>query len=398
MTSSLPLEGMKVLDFSQIMAGPYCTMLLADMGADVIKIEKPNGGDDTRRMGPPFVNGEAAGFLGINRNKRSVILDLKNERGVETARNMAKTSDVLIENFRPGTLERLGLGYDAIHALNSSLIYCTISGFGITGPYKTRGGFDLVAQGMSGIMSITGFPGSPPVKPGVPIADLTAGMYAAYGILTAYVNRLKTGKGQRIDTSLLEAGIAYTLWESMIYFTTGEIPKPAGSAHRLTAPYQAFRTSDGYINIGAANQANWERMCRAIDRDDLLEDPRFTANADRMPNLEALQETLEDTFSKKPTNHWMTKLEEVGVPSGPIYDMRQVYEDPQVRARDMVVETDHPTAGRIKNIGLPVKFSETPGSIRRSAPTLGQHTDEVLAEFGYSPEHIERLHEDGAVT
>ena len=393
---TLPLEGMKVLDFTQIMAGPFCTMLLADMGADVIKVEKPDGGDDTRRMGPPFLNGESAAFLGINRNKRSVILNIKDEQGVGIAHRMAKDADVLIQNFRPGTLERIGLGYQDMQKLNPALIYCNISGFGNTGPYKDRGGFDLVAQG-SGLMSITGLPDSLPVKVGVPITDLNAGMYATYGILSAYISRLKTGNGQLVDASLLEAGIAYTFWESSIFFATGQLPTPLGSAHRLSAPYQAFPTSDGYINIGAANQANWERLCRAIDRHELLEDPRFATNADRMQNLEELVTTLEATFATRSTAQWLEALEKAGVPGGPINNIADVYADPQVQAREMMVEMEHPQAGRVRNIGIPVKLSETPGSVRRPAPTLGQHTNEVLAEFGYSSDDITKLRESGAV-
>ncbi|MCH7786476.1 MAG: CoA transferase [Chloroflexi bacterium] len=394
---ALPLEGMKVLDFTQIMAGPFCTMLLADMGADVVKVEKPGGGDDTRRMGPPFLNGESAAFLGINRNKRSIILNIKDEQGVGVAHRMAKEADVLIQNFRPGTLERIGLGYQDMQKLNPALIYCNISGFGNTGPYKDRGGFDLVAQGMSGLMSLTGLPDSSPVKVGVPITDLNAGMYATYGILSAYISRLKTGKGQLVDTSLLEAGIAYTFWESAIFFASGQLPTPMGSAHRLSAPYQAFPTSDGYINIGAANQANWERMCEAIDRHELLDDARFATNADRMQNLKELVTTLEETFATQNTAHWLDVLEKAGVPSGPINNIADVYADPQVQAREMMVEMEHPQAGRVRNIGIPVKLSETPGSIRRPAPTLGQHTDEVLAEFGYSSDEITKLRDSGAV-
>jgi crotonobetainyl-CoA:carnitine CoA-transferase CaiB-like acyl-CoA transferase len=397
MANALALEGMKVLDFTQILAGPFCTMLLADMGADVIKIEKPDGGDDTRRFGPPFIKGESAAFMGINRNKRSIVLDLKNERGVEAARYMLKKADVMVQNSRPGAMERLGLGYEDVRRSNPAIIYCTISGFGTTGPYKDKAGFDLVAQGMSGLMSITGFPDSPPAKVGVPVADLNTGMYAAYAILSAYIHRLKTGKGQHIDASLLESGLAYTVYESTTYFATGEVAAPQGSAHRMLAPYQAFATRDGYINIGAANQSNWERLCRAIGRLDLLEDPRFSSNAKRMEHVKELTPIMEKTFLTQTTAYWVELLERAGVPCGPIYNMAQVYADPQVQARNMVVETEHPIAGRIKNIGIPIKLSETPGVIRRPAPALGQHTDEVLAEFGYSPADIERLKECGAV-
>ena len=393
----MPLEGVKVLDLTQIMAGPYCTMMLADMGADVVKVEKPNGGDDTRRMGPPFIEGESAAFLGINRNKRSIVIDLRSDPGRELAQRMARQSDILVQNFRPGALERMGLGYEQVREINPAIVYCTISGFGATGPYARRGGFDLVTQGMSGLMSVTGHTDGPPVKVGVPICDLNAGMFGAIGILTAYINRLRTGQGQHVDTSLLEGGIAYTFWESAMYFATGDVPDPKGSAHRLTAPYQAFETSDGYVNVGAANQANWERLCAAIGRDELVSDPRFVAPSDRMSNVDELVSTLEDIFSQESSAHWLKTLENAGVPCGPIYDLEQVYADPQVQSREMMVETDHPVAGRVKNIGIPIKLSETPGRFQRPAPTLGQHTDEVLRELGCSDAEIDKLRSDRAV-
>ena len=397
MTQTLALEGVKVFDLTQIMAGPYCTMMLADMGADVVKVEKPNGGDDTRRMGPPFIEGESAAFLGINRNKRSIVIDLRSDAGRELAQRMARESDVLVQNFRPGAIERMGLGYEQVREINPAIVYCTISGFGATGPYAQRGGFDLVTQGMSGLMSVTGHSDSPPAKVGVPICDLNAGMFGAIGILTAYINRLRTGQGQHVDTSLLEGGIAYTFWESAMYFATGEIPEPKGSGHRLTAPYQAFETSDGYVNVGAANQANWERLCAAIGRDELVTDPRFVEPRDRMNNLDDLVSTLEQTFAQHTSDYWLDTLEAAGVPAGAINDLAQVYADPQVRAREMMVETEHPIAGRVKNIGIPIKLSETPGQFQRPAPTLGQHTNEVLTELGCSPEEIDKLRVDGAV-
>ena len=397
MSSTLPLDGIRVLDLTQLMAGPYCTMMLADMGADVVKVEKPNGGDDTRRMGPPFIEGESAAFLGINRNKRSIVIDLRSDSGRELAQRMARESDILVQNFRPGALERMGLGYEQVREINPALVYCTISGFGATGPYARRGGFDLVAQGMSGLMSVTGHTGGPPAKVGVPVCDLNAGMFGAIGILTAYINRLRTGQGQHVDTSLLEGGIAYTFWESAMYFATGDIPEPMGSAHRLTAPYQAFETSDGYVNIGAANQANWERLCAAIGRDELVTDPRFVEPRDRMNNVDELVSTLEGTFAQHTSDHWLEMLEAAGVPAGPINDLAQVYDDPQVRAREMMVEIDHPVAGRVKNIGIPIKLSETPGRLQRPAPTLGQHTDEVLRDLGCSDDEIVKLRSGGAV-
>ena len=392
-----PLEGVVVLDCTQIMAGPFCTLLLADMGADVIKVEKPNGGDDNRRMGPPFINGRSAAFLAVNRNKRSLVLDLRAAEGQKVFMQMVERADVLVENFRPGAMERLGLGYQQLREARPSLIYCSISGFGQTGPYSQRGGFDLVAQGMSGIMSVTGMPDGTPVKVGVPITDLTAGMYGAYGVLNAYIHRLRTGQGQLVDTSLLEAGLAYTFWESSVYFSTGEVPGPLGSAHRMSAPYQAFGTRDGYINIGSANQSTWEALCRAIGREDLLSDARFTANADRKGHERELASILQETFSQETTRHWLDLLEAGGVPSGPIMPLDQVYADPHVRAREMLVEIEDPDLGTLKNIGIPVKLSLTPGRIHSRAPDLGEHSQDVLLQAGYTEEEVARLKEAGVI-
>lgn len=392
-----PLSGTRVIDVTQIMAGPFCTMLLGDMGADVIKIEKPDGGDDVRRSGPPFIAGHSAAFLNISRNKRSVVIDMKTAEGVNIVKRMVKDADVFVQNLRPGRIEGFGLGYDDLSKVNPALIYATISGYGRTGPYKDKPGFDLMAQGIGGIMSVTGHPGQPPVKVSVPITDLNAGLFTAFGILAAYVNRLKTGVGQHVDSSLMEAGVAYTMWESAIYFATGTSPGPNGSAHQISAPYQAFPTSDGYLTVGGPNQRNWRRICHAIDRLDLLEDPRFTTNTERMENRPALEETLSETFKSQKTVHWLKVLDDAGVACGPINDMAQVYADPQVIARDMMVEFEHPTAGKIRNVGIPVKFSQTPGSIRRPPPRLGEHTDEVLAEFGYTEADVVGLKERGIV-
>ena len=394
---SSPLSGMVALDLTQIMAGPVCTMLLADMGADVIKIEKPNGGDDTRRMGPPFTGGWAAGFLALNRNKRSLALNLRDEQGRQVFRRLLADADVVVENFRPGVMERLGLDYAALAQIKPSLVYCSISGFGATGPYRDRGGFDLVAQGMSGLMSITGFPDSPPAKVGVPITDISAGTLAAYGILCAYIHALKTGQGQTVDASLLEAGIAYTIWESALYFAEGEIPGPLGSAHRVSAPYQALRTQDGYVNIGAATQATWEQFCRAIGQESLIEDPRFKVPGDRKAREGELAELLELTLSRQTTDYWLELLAQAGVVAGPIYNMEQVYQDPQVRAREMVIDLDDPELGTLHNIGIPVKLSATPGRINRRAPALGEHSEEVLLAAGFSPDEVALLVENGVV-
>jgi crotonobetainyl-CoA:carnitine CoA-transferase CaiB-like acyl-CoA transferase len=401
-TKTGPLKGLKVIDLSHIMAGPACSMLLADMGADVIKVERIPQGDDSRRMVPPTIGDESAAFLIMNRNKRDIGLDLRAEAGRKVLSRLLKNADVLIENFRRGAMEQMGFGYEAVHALNPKLIYCSISGFGRTGPYADRGGFDLVAQGMSGLMSITGEgPGHPPVKIGAPVTDITAGILACLGILAALHSRESTGQGQMVDTSLFEAGIVHTYWHSAMCFATGRAPGPMGSAHPLNAPYQAFPTSDGWITVGAANQGNWRRLVDALDapelRPKLDEDPRFSTNADRMRNLEALTATLTPLFKRRTSAEWLRRLEQAGVPAGPVLEIGQMHADPQAVAREMVIETMHPTAGRVKAIGLPIKFSDTPGGVRRAAPLFGQHTREVLRENGFSDGEIEQLLEQGVI-
>lgn len=386
-----PLRGVKVLDLTHVMAGAYCTMLLADLGAGVIKIEKPRTGDDTRRMGMMTSHGESAAFMAVNRNKRSAVIDLKSHEGVEVLLRLASTADILVENFRPGTMQRLGLGYDALAAVNLGLVYCSISGYGTTGPYAHQGGFDLVAQGMSGLMSLTGEPGRPPVKVGVPICDLNAGMFAAQGALAAYIHARASGQGQHVETSLLEAGIAYTVWESALYFETGDVAEPTGSAHRLSAPYEAFRTKDGYITVGAANQRNWERLCVAIGREALLADERFAQPSDRLTNRDALAALLSDVFRMRTTQAWVELLTREEVPCGPIYDLAQVHEDPHVQARHLVVDVDHPTAGVTRSLVVPIRLSATPTSVRLPAPLLGQHTEPILLESGYTPAQVEHL-------
>ena len=392
-----PLAGVKVLDLTQIMAGPMCTMLLADMGADVIKIERPGSGDDTRRMGSRYSNGFAAGFLALNRNKRSIALDLRSDASKAVFRKMAESADVVAENFRPGVMDRLGLGYEELAKINPRLVYASISGFGGSGPYRNRGGFDLVAQGMSGLMSITGFPDGPPAKVGVPITDIGAGSFTAFGILAAYIHAQRTGQGQKVDASLLEAGIAFTVWESSEFFANGEIPGPLGSAHRVNAPYQALRTSDGYINIGAASQPTWEQFCRAIGQDALIEDPRYKASNDRKAREGELAELLEGILVEHSTEYWMEQLQSAGVVAGPIYDMAQVYGDEQVLAREMKVTLADDEMGELQNIGIPVKLSATPGSIRHRGPGLGEHTRELLLEHGYTEAEVDALVDGGAV-
>ena len=396
-TNPLPLFGMVVLDLSQILAGPVCGMMLADMGADVIKVEKPDGGDDNRRAGPPFIGGQGAGFMAANRNKRSLALNLRDESGRQVFERLLERADVVVENFRPGVMERLGIGYERLSKLKPSLIYCSISGHGGTGPYKDRGGFDLIAQGMSGLMSSTGVPDGVPVKVGVPITDISAGILAANGVLCAYIHAQKTGQGQLVDTSLLEAGIAYTIWESSGYFADGEIPGPLGSAHRVLAPYQALRTSDGYINIGAANQRTWEQLCRAIGQEELIEDQRFKEPGDRKAREGELADLLEETFRGESTAYWLEAFEKVGMVAGPINDISQVYEDPQVIAREMKVDLEDPDLGTLHNIGIPVKLSATPGRIRRRAPMLGEHSWEILTESGFAEKEIEELFGSGVV-
>lgn len=392
-----PLAGMKVIELAHIMAGPVCGLMLADMGADVIKVEKPDG-DDTRRFLPPDIKGESAAYMMMNRNKRGIALDLKSADGLAVLKRLLADADVVIENYRMGTMEKLGLGYETLAKDNPGLIYCEISGFGRTGPYATRGGFDLIAQGMSGLMSITGEgPGRPPVKSGAPVSDITAGILAALGVAAAYARKLQTGLGQKVDTSLFEAAITMTYWQSAITFATGTSPGPMGSAHPLNAPYQAFRTADGWINIGAANQKNWLRMLQVIGAPELADDPRFLTNRDRMGHLDALTAALNGHFSDATTAVWMERLEAAGVPAGPVLDIAEMHNDPQALFRRMVVETEHPVCGPVKTIGLPIKFSETPGDVRSPAPRLGEHSRSVLAEYGYAAQEIDRLLAEKAV-
>lgn len=392
-----PLAGMKVLELAQIMAGPTCGTLLADMGADVIKVEKIPGGDDSRRYAEPQINGESAAFMMLNRNKRSIALNLKTEGGREVLRRLVKDADVLFENYRKGTMDKLGVGFEELRKINPALVWCSISGYGQTGPYAERGGFDLIAQGVSGIMSITGEPGGPPVKSGPPVTDINAGLLATIGIVSAYVHRLKTGEGQFVDTSLMEAGIQQTFWQSAIYFATGVSPKPTGSAHVLAAPYQAFPTADGWINIGGANQANWERIATLVGAPELIEDERFKTNSNRMANREELARLLGDHLKQRTTAEWLKDLDAAGIPAGPINDIAAMAADPQTLAREMVVELDHPKAGKTKALGLPIKFSETPGKIVSPAPMLGQHTREVLLGVGYSDAEVDALAAEGAI-
>ena len=389
---------MRVIELAHIMAGPLCGMMLADMGAEVIKVEKIEGGDDSRRMVPPQVGDESAAFLMMNRNKRGIALDLKSDDGRAILTDLLKNADCVIENFRYDTMARLGLSYDELKAINPGLIYVEISGYGRTGPYRERAGFDLVAQGASGLMSITG-PGQDdgPVKMGAPVTDITAGILAAMGAAAAYAGKQKTGLGARVDTSLFEAGITHTYWQSAIALATGQSPTALGSAHPLNAPYQAFPTADGYINIGAANQRNWLRLLDVIGAPELNEDPRFGSNSDRMAHLEALVSVLNDHFRTRTSEVWLEQLDQAGVPAGPILSVGDMLEHPQAIARDMVVETDHERLGRVKGLGMAVKFHGTETVESKPAPAHGQHSRAVLSELGYSDSHIEALYTRGVV-
>ena len=396
--SSGPLNGMRVIELAHIMAGPVCGLMLADMGADVIKVEKIGTGDDSRRFLPPDIQGESAAYMMMNRNKRGIALDLKHADGKAVLLRLLEDADVLIENYRHDTMERLGLDYDTLKQINPGLIYCEISGFGRTGPYRERGGFDLIAQGMSGLMSVTGeAPGREPVKVGPPVTDITAGILGAMGVSAAYASKLQTGLGQRVDTSLFEAGITHTFWQSAIAFATGVAPEPMGSAHPLNAPYQSIKTNDGWVNVGAANQSNWLAMLKVVEAEHLGDDERFLTNIDRMKNRAALIHELEAVFTTRSTETWVQLLNDAGIPAGPILDVMQMHNDKQTLARDMVTEVQHPVAGTVKTLGAPVKFHGTPGSVTRAAPELGQHSVEVLVEIGYSQTDVQQLIDEGVV-
>jgi crotonobetainyl-CoA:carnitine CoA-transferase CaiB-like acyl-CoA transferase len=388
---------MRVLELAQIMAGPTCGMMLADMGADVVKVEKLPGGDDSRGYREPRVNGVSAPFMILNRNKRGIALNLKHPQGREILLRMVKDADVLTENYRRGTLEKLGLGYETLKEINPGLIYCAVSGYGRDGPYGDRGGFDLIAQGFSGLMSITGEPGGPPVKTGNSIADINAGILAVVGITAAYAHKLKTGRGQVVDTSLMEAALQQTYWHAAIYFATGESVGPTGSAHLLAAPYQAFKASDGWINIGGANQANWERIADVLGHPEWRTDPRFCDNSARMRNLQALTDAMGSVLATRSRDEWIAAFDAAGVPVGPVNTIGEALSHPQTLARNMVVDLDHPQAGPTRALGCPVHFSETPTRITRHAPMLGEHSRELLKEYGYSDADIDGFAADGVI-
>src|SRR6266545_1313091 len=389
------LDGVRVLDLTQVMAGPFCCMLLGDLGAEVIKIEPP-GGETTRGM-LELVPGVSASFLAVNRNKRGITLDLKAPADVETLKRLVATADVLVENYRPGVMARLGLDHRTLTAINPRLVYCSISGFGQTGPYASRGGFDLIAQGMSGIMSATGSPDGPPVKVGVPITDLGAGLFGVFGILCALRARRVTGRGQLVDTSLFEAGLALSAWEATEYWYTGQIPRRLGTAHRLNAPYQAFRASDSRFTVGAANSRLWPRFCQLLGLERLVDDPRFGTVGDRVKNQRELERVIEEVTVTQSRAHWLERCEAAGIPAGPIYSVPEALADPHAQSRGMVQEYDYPGAGRVKALGNPVKLSGSPARLHRGAPRLGEDTEAVLAELGLSGGEIDALRNRGAI-
>jgi formyl-CoA transferase len=390
------LEGLRVIDFTQAMAAPFCTMNLADLGAEVIKLEPPDG-EPTRREGALRRNGHGAQFVAINRNKKSFTADLKRPEGVAIVHRLVRTADVFVQNYRPGVAERLGVGYPALSAVNPRLVYCSVSGFGSTGPYGTRGGYDLIAQGMSGVISVTGEEDGALAKSGVPLSDLAAGLFGAYGVLAALEERERTGLGQHVDTSLLEAAMALTVWESTEYWATGRVPGPLGSAHRLSAPYQALRARDGYFTVGATHDKFFEGLCRVVERPDLLADPRFADKSGRLARRVELAAELEKTTAGEDRAHWLARLEQEGIPSGPINSYPEALADPHTLTRRMVVDLVHPEAGPVKALGVPIKLSDTPGAVERPAPLLGEHSAALLTELGYTAAEQQALKANGII-
>ena len=377
------------------MAGPYCAMLLADMGARVVKVEPP-AGDSTRSMAGAR-GSDSPAFNAVNRGKQGIVLDLTDEKGRAVFKRLARGADILVENYRPGVMVRLGLDYDTLHRENQRLIYASISGHGQTGPWSAKGGFDLIAQGLSGLMSVTGNADGAPVKAGVPLTDLGAGLFALIGILAALQYRHQSGEGQHVDTSLVDAGLALSVWEVTDYFSSGQVPRPLGSAHRMTAPYQAFKCSDGYVTIGAANDRNFAKLARVLGHHEWIADSRFAADHQRVAHRDELAALIENVTAQQSQAHWIAELEKAGIPCGPILDYEQALTTPQAIAREMTVDVDHPALGRLRTLGTPIKMSATPLNPRRRAPMLGEHTDDVLAEAGYSADEIEQLRYSGAV-
>ncbi|MFJ8517963.1 CaiB/BaiF CoA transferase family protein [Lysinibacillus xylanilyticus] len=387
----LALEGLKVVDLSQVLAGPYCTMVLADMGAEVIKIEKYPNGDDTRTMGP-FINEESHMYMMVNRNKKGVCINLKTPEGLELFKELIQSVDVLVENYRTGVTKKLGIDYETLKEINPGLIYCSISGYGQTGPYSQKGGYDIMAQGLSGLMHMTGEAGGRPVKVGFAVNDIAAAQTALQSILMAYIYKLRSGEGQYIDVSLVESGLAWTVWEAAAYFGNGELPERTGTAHRVSAPYQGFKTKDDYILIGAGNQKLWEIFAtKVVNRLDWLDNPLFATNYSRAQNVKVLEAEIESELIKHPATHWLQRLNENGVPASPIYSYDQTLNDPHILERGMVLSYEHPVAGPMRTLGFPAKFSQTPGQLMKAAPTLGQHNEDILKSLRVPDEHIEHL-------
>ena len=391
------LDGLTVIDLTRVLSGPYCTMMLADMGARVIKIEQPGRGDDTRAWGPPFQNGESAYFLSINRNKESVTLNLKHPEGRCVLDALIERADVLVENFRPGTLERMGLGYADLSQQRPGLVYCSISGFGQTGPRRREPGYDAVMQGEGGLMSITGAPDGPGYRLGIAIVDIVSGMFSAYGIAVALLARERTGRGQHIDVGMLDAAAALLTYQAGIHFTTGEPPGRLGNRHPSITPYETLEAADGELVVAVGNDQLWRTFCGVIGAEALADDARFRTNKDRVAAREALRPLLVERMRTRPAAEWIERLKAAGIPCGGVRDLAQVFADPQLIERAMVVAIDHPVAGAIRQLGVPIKMSGTPGAVRTPPPALGQHTEAILGELGMSGPEIARLRADGAV-